>query len=77
MAAARAAFGGDAFVEAVRLQGRESGGIVRLLGHCLEELVAIVGAVERRHELDVLRVLAVVFPELVDRHLDEVRAGRR
>ena len=70
------AFRRDAFVETVRLQGREPAGIVGLLGHRLDELVAVVPARKRHHELDILHVLAVVLPELVDRHVDEARAGR-
>src|SRR5262249_6686005 len=39
--------------------------------------LAIVRTPRRHHELDVLHVLAVVELELVDRHVDEMRAGYR
>ena len=65
----------DAFVEAVRLQGGEPAGIVGLAGHRLDELVAIVPARKRHHELDILHVFAVIVPELIEDHVDEARAG--
>ena len=68
---------GDAVIEAVCSQRRKPAGIVGLLGHRLDEPVAIVPAGKGRHELDVLHVLAVILLELVDRHVDETRAGCR
>jgi hypothetical protein len=70
------AFGRDAVIETVCSQGHEPAAIVGLLSHGLDELVAIAPAGKRCHELDVLHVLAVVLLELVDRHVDEPRAGR-
>src|SRR5262245_1371617 len=45
--------------------------------NCLDEPVAIVRTRRRHHELGVLHILAVVEPELVERHVDEMRAGHR
>src|SRR5262249_13528864 len=64
-----------AIAEPARFQRLELGGIVGRLADCLDEPVAIVPTRRRHHELDVLHVLAVVTPELVDRHVDEMRAG--
>ena len=68
---------GDAFVETVRLQGREPAGIVGLAGHRADEFGAIIPARERHHELDIVHVLAVVIPKLIQHHVDKTRAGAR
>src|SRR5215469_1429196 len=64
-----------AIAEPARFQRLELGGIVGRLADCLDEPVAIASTRRRHHELDVLYVLAVVTPELLDRHVDEMRAG--
>jgi len=64
-----------AIAEPTRFQRLEFGGIVGHLADCLDEPVAIVRTPRRHHELDVLHVLAVVAPELIDRHVGEMRAG--
>jgi hypothetical protein len=66
-----------AIAEPARFQRLEPGGIVGRLTDRLDEPGAIVRTPRRHHELDVLHVLAVVTPELVDRHVDEMRAGYR
>ena len=67
----------DAIAEPARFQRRQLGGIVGGFTHRLDEPLAIVRTPRRHHELDVLHVLAVVEIELVDRHVDELRAGYR
>ena len=66
-----------AIAEPARFQRLELGGIVGRLADRLDEPVAIVRTPRRLHELDVLHVLAVVASELIDRHVDEMRAGHR
>jgi hypothetical protein len=59
------------------LQRREAPGVVGLVLDCRPESLALGRAGERHHELDILYVLAVVLPQLVGRHVDELPTGRR
>ena len=71
------AFRRNAIGEPARFQRRQLGGILRRFADRLREPRTLAPAPRRDHELDVLHVLGLVALELVDGHIDEMRAGYR